>query len=203
MVVLDAAKVPNEEGGEFIVNKDRGSLRTEVTMAEAPATRASDTLKVLKTLKDSGRLPLVAATDNGSPFVADLVEDYLHENKVVHLKSLPRVPQQNGSAENAVADVKRLVRNGSTTSEACQILNFNRKRETLSWKTPAEVEQEHLEPCTNEFRNEFYKATKAAIEDALVGTKTAYEKRKAEREAIFQTMERFKLITRIRGHRRA
>jgi transposase InsO family protein len=203
LVVLDAAKVPGQKGGECIVYKDRGSLIVDAKASANKATRASDTLAVLSNLKDQGRLPLVAATDNGSPFVADPVEDFLHQNKVVHLKSLPRVPQQNGSAENAVGDVKGLVKDGATLGDACQILNHCRKRESLDWKTATEFDQEHFEPCTMEVRNEFYNAAKAAIEVAQLGTKNAYEKRKAEREAIFQTMESFSLITRIRGHRHA
>lgn len=203
MVVLDAAKMPSEEGGECIMYRDRGSLRTDVKESEHEATRASDTLKVLNELKSSSRLPLVAGTDNGSPFVAGPVKDFMHENKVVHLRSLPRVPEQNGSAEHAVGEVKGLAKDGITYGDACRILNDCRKRETLNWKTPTEIEKVHLEPCTEEMRNEFYNAAKTAIETAMLGTETAYEKRKAEREAIFQTMERFSLITRIRGHRRA
>lgn len=203
LTAIDAAKVPNQEGGEVIVCRDRGSLKTEVTESEGLATRASDTLKVLNELKGRGRLPLVAASDNGSPFTASEVEDFLRENKVVHLKSLPRVPQQNGSAENAVGDFKRLKEDGEATTAACRILNDCRKRESLNWQTPTEFDREHFQPYTDKQRTEFFTAANAAIEVAKLGTRTAYEKRKAEREAIFQTMERFELITRIRGHRQA
>lgn len=203
MLVLDAAKDPTRNGGEVIVHRDRGSLRTEITICEGKATSAEDTLRILRALKARNRLPLVASSDNGSPFVAKSVLAFYRANKVVLLRSLPRVPQQNGAAENGVGDFKRIAKNGATISEACRILNECRLRETLNWKTPAEVDRERFQPCTQEMRERFYDAANATIEVAKLGAKSALEKRKAEREAIFQTLESFSLITRIRGHRRA
>lgn len=202
MLVLDAAKDPTRNGGECIVHRDRGSLRTEVTICEGKATSAEDTLRVLRDLKARNRLPLVAGSDNGSPFVAKSVLAFYRANKIVPLRSLPRVPQQNGAAENGVGDFKRLAKNGATIVEACRILNECRLRETLDWKTPAEVDRERFQPCSKAMRERFYIATNAAIFGAKLGAKSAVEKRKAEREAIFQSMESFSLITRIRGHRR-
>jgi transposase InsO family protein len=201
--VLDAAKMPDEKGGECIMYRDRGSLRVDVNESVNAATNANDTLGVLTELKSKGRLPLVAVTDNGSPFVAGAVEDFMADNNVIHLKSLPRVPQQNGSAESAVGEVKALVNEGVPRVQVCQILNDYRKRESLNWKTPADIERESSPTFIEELRIKFYNAAKTAIETAKLGTKTAYEKRKAEREAIFQTLESFSLVTRIRGHRLA
>lgn len=204
-VVFDAAKVPRKEGGECIVFRDRGSLRTEAKESAENATCASDTLVVLNELKTKNRLPLVAGTDNGSTFVAKVVGDFMDDNKVVHLRSLPRVPQHNGSAENAVGEVKRLIRDGATLEIACRTLNDCRNRQTLNWKTSTQVDQKNFQPCTEEKRSVFYNAAKRAINLALFGMKSAsiYERRKAEREAIFQTLENFSLITRTPGHRRA
>lgn len=203
MVVLDAAKIPNKDGGELIVFRDRGSLSTQTRVSDELATCASDTLAVLEKLKFDGCLPFVVGSDNGSPFTANEVRRFLDENNVIHLKSLPRVPEQNGSAENAVGDVKRLIKNGVGVDRVDPILNKNRKRATLNWKTPAEVESENRRSFNEEERKDFYTACKAAILKALLGTKTAYEKRKAEREAVFQTLENRSFITRTRGHRPA
>lgn len=203
LVVLDAAKIPNKTGGELIVFRDRASLSTHTRVSDQTATRASDTLAVLEKLKFDGRLPLVVGSDNGSPFTAIEVTLFLNENSIIHLKSLPHVPQQNGSAENAVGDVKRLIKNGAGLDRLSPILNNNRKRATLNWKTPTEVESANRRSVNEEERKDFYQACKAAILDAVLGTKTAYEKRKAEREAIFQTLESRSFITRTRGHRPA
>ncbi|MEI6416981.1 MAG: hypothetical protein WCO92_04600 [Verrucomicrobiota bacterium] len=202
-VVIDAAKDPSQIGGEFIVQRDRGSLVTNATEVERKSATAKDTVTLLQKLNEKNRLPLVLGSDNGPPFVAEAVVVFLEAHKVIQLRSVPHVPQHNGSAENAVGDVKGQLYDGKTKQEACRILNDNRKRKTLNWKTPTEVDQESFEPCTEELRTSFYNATKAAIKVAMLGTKSAKEKRKAEREAIFQTMEDFKLITRIRGQQQA
>lgn len=203
LTVMDAAKIPNKKRGEAIVCKDRGSLMITVTEAAGVATKSVDTLGVFEEMRSQNRLPLVVGSDNGSPFTALAVEDFLRENKIIHLRSLPRVPQQNGAAENAVGDYKNLSGGGKAATHVTQILNHCRKRETLNWRTPAEYDREHFQPYTQKQRETFYTAASAAIKAAKRGAVTAYEKRKAEREAIFATMESFGLITRTRGHRRA
>ena len=198
--VMDGATI--KKGEDIIVYRDRGSLSTKNEQC-AGAVKASDTLRVLDKLKEQERLPLVLCTDNGSPFCAEKVADFLIENQVVHLKSLPRVPEHNGSAENAVNEIKKLVREGIEPEAACSILNQHRLRMTLNYKTSDEVDQERLKLCSQEERARFFEATRAAITAALVGTQSALEKRKAERQAIYQTMESFSLITINRGHRPA
>lgn len=193
---MDGATV--EKGDDFIVYRDRGSLSVNADQCGGHA-KSENTIKVLITLKESGRLPLVLCTDNGSPLCSDAVESFLADNQVVHLTSLPHVPQHNGSAEQAVYDFKRLVADGYTKDEACHILNNNRRRQKLNWQTPAQVEQQSLKLYTKDERTKFYNAASAAKETALLGIITAKEKRKAEREAIFQTMESFSLITRLTG----
>ena len=124
----------------------------------------------------------------------------MNENKVIHLRSLPRVPQHNGSAENSVGDIKKTKIFGLTATQVCQAINKHRLRAKLNWQTPLEVEQKTLKLYTPEERAMFYDTARSAISRALLGTKSVYEKRKAEREAIFQTLESFELITRTRGH---
>jgi hypothetical protein len=48
-------------------------------------------------------------------------------------------------------------------------------------------------------RENFYKAVTLAQKQAVLSTKSECEKRKLDREAIFKTMESFKLIKRTRG----
>lgn len=200
MTVMDGATV-KDQGGDFIVFRDRGSTSVNADKCETRSARSVDTLRVLTDLREKGRLPLVLGTDNGSPFCSEDVEGFLTNNKVIHLKSLPRVPQQNGSAENTVGDLKGLIKYGFTPIQACLALNQHRRRATLDWQTPAQAEQNNLKLYTEDERAMFYDATRTAIARAVLGMKNAKEKRKAEREAIFQTLESFSLITRTRGHR--
>jgi len=198
VLTMDGATI---EKGDLIVYKDRGSLRIESQRCDG-SVKASDTLRLLAKLKATGRLPLVAMSDNGSPFCAGAVEGFYGDNQIIHLKSLPRVPQHNGSCENGVGEVKSGVNHGLEPEEACRRLNQHRRRQRLDWKTPIQFEQENLRACTDTERSKFYNATRTAISDAVLGIISAKEIRKAEREAIFQTMERFGLITRTRGHQR-
>ena len=199
LMVMDGATIKTE-GGDFIVLRDRGSVSTHAHKCEGEDLNSQDTLKVFNELKAEGRLPLVMGTDNGSPFCAIVARDFMAQNKVVHLKSLPYVPQQNGSAENAVGDLKQQVANGFTVDQACAVLNQHRLRAKLDWQTSDQVEQTNLVYYTAEQRAEFYQATCSAIASAQLGIESVYEKRKAEREAIFATLENFELITRTRGH---
>jgi transposase InsO family protein len=200
MLVMDGATVKSE-GGDFIVHRDRGSKSVNAQKCGTKACSSQDTLAVLNELKQNEKLPLVLGTDNGSPFCANTVETFLELHEVIHLKSLPHVPQQNGSAENAVGDFKLQIKDGKTYEEACATLNMNRPRQTLGWLTSAQAEQINFLSVTPDLRSKFYKAARTAIDAAMLGTETAYEKRKAEREAIFNTLENFSFITRTRGHR--
>ena len=199
VLTMDGATV---EKGDLIVYRDRGSLSIRSKKCEASVT-SDDTLALLEKLKEAGQLPLVAMSDNGSQFCANIVKAFYKENKIIHLRSLPRVPQHNGSCENGVGDLKSSIAYGLTPEEACRRLNENRRRQGLNWQTPCQYEQQNFQARTDEERSRFYEATSTAIEAAVLGINSAKEKRKAEREAIFQTMERFELITIIRGHQRA
>ena len=199
VLTMDGATV---EQGDLVVYRDRGSLSVRSEKCEGSVT-SNDTLKLLIKLKESGHLPLVAMSDNGSPFCAGPVKTFYKENQVIHLTSLPRVPQHNGSCENGVGDLKRSIAYGLMPEEACRRLNQHRRRESLNWQTPCQFEQTNFRACTNEERSKFYEATCTAINSAVLGIVSAKEKRKAEREAIFQSMESFGLITRTRGLRHA
>jgi len=200
MMAMDAGQVPSE-GGDFIISRDRGSISVNAEKCESTSARSSDTLRVLNTLKEENKLPLVWCTDNGSPFCSEIVEDFLSENLVVHLKSLPRVPQHNGSGESAVNDFKSGIKQGRSPEQTCLVFNQHRLRAKLNWQTPAQAEQTNRKLCTPDERTMFYETARAAVNVAVLGTKNAKEKRKAEREAILQTLETFSFITITRGHR--
>lgn len=198
VVTMDGATI--QRGEDIIVSRDRGSLSVNADACFG-SLRAEHTVQKLEQLKVSGRLPLVFCSDNGSPFCANIVETFLDRHKIIHLRSLPRVPQHNGSCENAVKELKQLLSEGLSVENACEILNKSRKRRQLGWKTTEEVDDEKFVQYNEESREKFYNEALLAIKQALHGTKSVMERRKAEREAILVTMERFDLITRTRGNR--
>lgn len=196
VVAMDGATV--RKGEDLIVVRDRGSLGIGATFCGGPL-RSSNALGELEKLKAEKRLPFVVCTDNGSPFCSQIVESFLSDNHVVHLRSLPRVPQHNGACEIAVRELKDLLRFDETVNDACRVLNEGRKRPRLGWKTSAEIDKEYRVTYNDEDRANFYKQAKNAIEKAVLGTKVGRERRKQEREAILATLEGFGLITRTRG----
>lgn len=198
VVTMDGATI--QRGEDIIVSRDRGSLSVNANSCFG-SLRSEHTIYELEQLKVSGRLPLVFCSDNGSPFCANTVKTYLDKHKIIHLRSLPRVPQHNGSCENAVKELKQLLNEGLSIENACEILNKSRKRRQLGWKTTEEVDGENFVQYNEESREIFYNEALLAIKQALHGTKSVMERRKAEREAILTTMERFDLITRTRGGR--
>jgi hypothetical protein len=198
-VFMVADGATNKVGQDHIVARDRASLKTEVSKCESAHLQARDTLKFLKILKKDGRLPLVFGSDNGSPLCAGVVSDFIKRNKVIHLKSLPRVPQHNCSAENAVREFKEVLHLGVEAEEACKILNYARHRKKLGGLTSIQFEKENFKKIEDVDRARFYESACSAIELAKLGEKSACQRRKDERQAIFETLERFSLITITKG----
>lgn len=194
---MDGATLDRER--DFLVIRDRGSLKTSARPCRDKNLRSTDTINLLQELKTKRRLPLVIATDNGSPLCSGEVAEFVRRNQVIHLRSLPRVPQHNGSAENAVREFKEVVSLGIEPEAACEMLNHARSRKKLGWQTALEFERTNFNQITDVDRARFYESACKAIDEAMLGKKSACEKRKAEREAIFQTLERFSLITRTKG----
>jgi transposase InsO family protein len=198
-VFLVADGTTDKQKQDHLVVRDRASLKTEVSHCLSKHLQAQDTLKFLKKLKKEGRLPLVLGTDNGSPLCAGVVKDFIRENKIIHLRSLPRVSQHNASAENAVREFKEILDIGVEAINACEILNYARRRQKLGGLTSQQFEQKYIKKITQEDRALFYETACLAIEASKLGEKSSCQKRKDERQAIFQTLERFSLITITKG----
>lgn len=196
VAAMDGATV--RRGEDSLIVRDRGSLNIKATECLSSLS-SKNTLKMLHEMKQENALPIVLCTDNGSPFCSNNVTAFLEKHQVIHLKSLPHVPQHNGSAESAVKEVKELAKSGLNLLAILKTLNQRRKRRQLNWKTADEFYSAEYIPYNNEMRQKFYDAAKLAIKMSMLGTKNGYERRKAEREAILTTMERFELITITRG----
>jgi hypothetical protein len=198
-VLTVADGTTDKQKQDHFVSRDRGSLKTEVSPCLSKHLQASDTLKFLERLKQEGRLPLVFGSDNGSPLCGKIVKDFNEQNKVINLRSMPRVPQHNGSAENAVREFKAVLDLGVEPEAACEILNYSRHRKKLGGLTSMQFEKENFKKIEDVDRARFYEAACMAIEASKLGKKSACQRRKDERQAILQTLERFSLITITKG----
>ena len=153
VLAMDGASL--QKGDDYIVQRDRGSLSITVTKCGGHLN-SKHTLSALKNLDKQNRLPLVLCTDNGSPFCADSVKDFLSNKYIIHLKNLPRVPQHNASCENAVKEFKELLAYKKDANSTVATLNEYRKRKTLNWQTSQEFEEKNFISCTEENRKTFY-----------------------------------------------
>ena len=77
-------------------------------------------------------MPLVWATDNGSPYRDYRVEEFLRREKVVHLLSRPRLPQDNAPAEIGIRELKEVAELGTGVSLAD--LEEPAQKLALSWE---------------------------------------------------------------------
>lgn len=193
---------------EAQVIKDRAPLRTVVIEVGPPAI-ATTVIDMLDKNKSTRGLPFVFSTDNGSPYCNDVVEVYLEQEKVIHLRSLPRTPEHNGAAEIGIREIKHAALLGkgvhTTIAQASHCLGKSiakldgaRLLATKGFKTAKELDE--TLPVTQERdRDLFYSICRTRMQQVAVHAKNAREARRFEREMVFCTLEDFGLIKRQRG----
>ncbi len=182
----------------LLVGKDRASRFVRATQVLNRCDE-NETIRYLQTLKAEDQLPLVLATDNGLQFCSKKVAILLEEEQVIHLRSEPHTPQHNGACEIAIRELKETLVETRDLDRSLRALNYSLKRRQLNYKTAAEVDDIMKLKYTEHDRKKFYACTKELISRRIFGLKSAREIRKAEREAILETLERFKLVKLTRG----
>jgi transposase InsO family protein len=192
------------------VIKDRATLGY-MGIAVGEAARGEEVLRMLEMSKASVGLPLVWATDNGSAYRDGRVKEYLRREKVVHLLSRPRLPQDNGAAEKGIRELKEEAGLGkgiwlSSFEQAAQklarswkVLDSGRLRASKGYRTADQLKE--ALPCWEKkvSREAFYAQACEAQEKGVKGGGTKKQKRQAERQAVYQTLENFQLVKRTRG----
>ena len=207
----DSAHLGRTENMAYLaeVVKDRGTLATKA-MVVGGAVTGEDVVGILEGQKHIGRLPLVWATDNGGAYKSHEVADFCKREKVVHMFSRPRLPQDNGAAERGIGELKGeallgdgvQLRDGwvavSRMMKAWRLLD-HRPRACRANATAAQLENSLPVGPEMVSRTEFYEAACREVKKAVQGGGTARAKRKAERMAIYETLEKFNLISIVRG----
>jgi hypothetical protein len=212
---LDAAQMGRDLEGPVRAElvRDVGAHRTPGLTVSRSITHTTviDTFELARRIQ--GTLPLVAGSDNGSENCNQHVAGYLREHQVIHLRSLPRVPQHNPWVEHTWGELRGETGIASDT-RVDGVVDVERRLHTARhrldherWRPVRAPPSAHsgdkigAQQYTPEQREIFYRTTCAAIEAATRDCKRKRERRKAEREAILATMERFGLITRTWGSR--
>lgn len=192
------------------VMRDRGSLRTVMSEAQEGALTAQQVIARFEEVRLRRGLPLVVQMDNGAAYRSAAVREYLDDQQVIVLWSLPRVPQHNGAAEKAVGEVKRAacLGRGAALSgveeaqerldAAVEALDRCRPRASKGWKTAVELD-EALPGVHTVDRERFYGECRRRMQEAVQGARTWREGRQGEREAVWSTLEAYKLVRRTRG----
>lgn len=197
---------------EAQVIKDRGTLKT-ICIQVGMTANELDTLNQLKQLKETRPLPLVWMTDNGAAYIGQGLKEFLRNEKVVHLKSAPRVPQHNAAAERGMCELKKATLLGKKVvlesinegferlTKAADKINAFRPRVSKGYKTAKELDVELSSFHDKIDRETFYNMCMQELD----GIDESYEKRCAvmmKREAVFTMLSELELIKINRGVRR-
>jgi transposase InsO family protein len=192
------------------VVKDRATLGY-TGLAVGPTASGSDILWILEVAKREKGLPLVWATDNGSAYRDTRVESFLKREKVVHLLSRPHLPQDNAAAEKGIQELKVEAGLGkgvklSSVGEAAwklavsrEILDGGRARASKHYQTADELKKSLPSWDQKVKRGVFYEQACKSMEKAVKGGGAARGIRQAERQAVYETLEKFQLVKRTRG----
>lgn len=204
----DSTELQNKIKVEVI--KDRGTLKLLSAHAEKKSTTVEAMSALKKASEEQKMLPLVLMTDNGSEYVSEKMKAFLKENKIIHLRSLPRTPQHNGATENAVREIKeaseKQIRGSDESLSSIQLtlmkakekINRFKLRGSKDYKTSKELDDTLMKyPSVD--RDEFYKECCSRISRYVNEANTTREVRLAEREAIHAVLEEYGFIKRTRG----
>lgn len=213
----DEAHLGRDPGGAEVRGKvlREVACRRSIDLAAGLPATARDVVRALeRAAQERGGYPLVYSSDNGPCFVAGEVEDFLREHGIVHLRNVPRTPEHNCWAEKAIGELKaesglgkgEVLLAGAAEGlgrleEARWRLDVLRPRACLAWRTPLQVDAALPRAYDLVDRRAFYEAALAAVERAVHGIDNPRARRRAEREAVFRTLQLFGLVTRYRGGR--
>lgn len=172
----------------FEVIKDRGSLK--LLCADAvDSTGAKDLTAVLKRQVDDRKPPLVLMTDNGSGYKSKEFKDYVVNNKIIHLRSRPRCPEQNGAAERGIRELKNTGEGLESLNHARQILNSKRRYRSINYQTPEEFESCDRIIITDELRDSLYDQYQSYVQMLDNRVLSKNKRRSFERDFVFDLLE--------------
>lgn len=194
------------------VQKDLAILEGR-SRGDGKALTGQAMLGQLRRLKAEGRLPLVLSTDNGSAYCCTIVEAWLKRHCVVHLRSRPRTPTDNGATERAIGEGKALSGLGKgirikRPADGPRLLEKALKVLNRAWPRSSRggLSSRRLKKClphwrTKVGRQDFYETVLRAVRRRTRGLK-GRTLRGETREAIFTTLVRFGLAKRWKRPKR-
>lgn len=193
---MDGAFTKEECKIENQVIKDRA---TKCWVGVGSRPKASDAENVITTLQQSFELngmPLVLSTDNGPAYSNHQVRSFLRKLKIVHLQSLPRTPQHNGSVEVGIRELKEIMRsNAIHLKEAIKIANARPRKYGRKWSTSISTFEKSDVPYNNIVRDSFYESCAERFCNLKNDFLNYRERRLKERSLIFEELMKRGLVT--------
>ena len=186
--------------GEVV--KDAATLKSGALGDGKPVT-ARQVLAQFKKRKAEGKKPLVWGTDCNPVYDAFPVRMYMAREKVIHLRSRPYLPQDNGAIERAIGEAKPIHGLGRGRKLAGLERGVELLKDAFA-KTNRRPRQTRCGHSANKLarilpgwrarvaRKVFYEASRAEIAKATKGLR-GRKGRTAERIAIFKTLVRYGL----------
>lgn len=178
------------------VIKDRGS-RFWVGLGQSRiAAKSKDVIDLLeKSFKDKGK-PLVIATDNGPAYKSKTFEEYLKNNKIIHLKSLPHTPQHNGAVEVGIRELRHIMEfKEISLKSALNCANKRLRRYGKTWLKAEHLYKEENVLYTEGDRELFFKTCEEHL-NSLAGQSLSFRQKKLEeRKVIYRELEQRGYLT--------
>ena len=196
------------------VLRDVASSKT-IRVSVGSATTADAVIAQLEQVAaERGAYPLVWQRDNGPAYGAAEVDAYLALHFITALRSRTYTSTDNPAAEHANRELKEesgldapvalssVAEAAGRMAAARLCLDEGRLRATRGWKTAACFDADLPEAERLVDRVTFHAVARAAVEAAVLGIEDPRARRKAERDAIWKTLETYGLARRHLGARR-
>ena len=224
---IDATHLGRDRGEaqQAEVVKDLGTTKLVGVSLGTVATGAEIVGILERARAERGVAPFVLSHDNGRAYCSGEVARWCAEHGVVELVNEPRTPQHNAACERGIGELKAECGLGSgcelagleervwvgdvnearspawcvEVRRAAERLDRGRLRGSRGYKTAEQLDREMPSAESWACRESFHQAACSAIENAVRDAQGARARRRATRQAIYGTLERFGMVTRTRG----
>jgi transposase InsO family protein len=217
---IDQTHLCRDEQGEVKALAVRECLSGRTLgLSIGPPAQGLDVVRLLERVAEQrGGWPFVIQADNGSENKNAEVAACLKRARVIALWNEPRTPQHNPRAERGFGDFKLALRidKGSRRSThgtmepgnqgmcvrllyAWHALDAQTPRARLDGLTPVELDRIAQRADDRARRDRFYIEVRESLRRIALAPQNPRARRKAEREAIWNALQRHGLVTRTRG----
>lgn len=185
---MDGAFTKNEKKTEHQLVKDRGT-KAWVGHQEN-ASKTADAVDLLADSFERQGVPLVISSDNGSAYKSQEFARLMRQQKIVHLKSLPRTPQHNGAVEVGIKELREIMdSSGIKLDAAVEVANDRLRKFGKEWSSAGLVYKNTNVVYTENERAEFFNCCERRLSEARNASYDARELRMREREIILDELE--------------